>query len=138
MEKRQVRTGSRKRRDPHAREGAGPEHGQARARRENRVAERVQNHKPESTAAERTDDPDKRLQRRHAEAGVCRILRAMRRRARLSQSAVAVRLRRPTSFFGKYENGYRRLDVIEFLEVAEAIGFNPSEFVRAVEEQRHA
>lgn len=56
-------------------------------------------------------------------------LRDMRIRARLSQTALAVRLRRPTSFVGKYENGYRKLDVIEFLVVADAIGFDPGTFL---------
>ena len=42
-------------------------------------------------------------------------LRRMRRQAGLTQAAVAARLRRPTSFVGKYENGYHRLDVLEFL-----------------------
>ena len=59
-------------------------------------------------------------------------LRAARRRRRLSQAAVAARLRRPTSFVGKYENGRRSLDVIEFLEVAEAIGFDPGDFLHTL------
>ena len=59
-------------------------------------------------------------------------LRAARRRRQLSQAAVAARLRRPTSFVGKYENGQRSLDVIEFLEVAEAIGFDPGDFLHTL------
>ena len=62
-------------------------------------------------------------------------LRRMRRRAGLTQAAVAARLRRPTSFVGKYENGYRRLDVIEFLDVAAAIGFDPAGFLATVLER---
>ena len=62
-------------------------------------------------------------------------LRAARRRAQLSQAAVAARLRRPTSFVGKYENGQRSLDVIEFLDVAEAIGFNPGDFLHTLRKQ---
>ena len=61
-------------------------------------------------------------------------LRRMRRRAGLTQAGVAARLRRPTSFVGKYENGYRQLDVIEFLKVAEAIGFDPGQFLTTVVE----
>lgn len=61
-------------------------------------------------------------------------LRHMRRRAGLTQAAVAARLRRPTSFVGKYENGYRRLDVIEFLKVAAALGFDPARFLTVVAE----
>ena len=47
----------------------------------------------------------------------------------LTQAHVAARLDRPQSFIAKYEGGERRLDVIEFMEVAEAIGFDPGEFV---------
>ena len=59
-------------------------------------------------------------------------LRRMRRQAGLTQAAVAARLHRPTSFVGKYENGYRQLDVIEFLEVAAAIGFDPAGFLTSI------
>ena len=66
-------------------------------------------------------------------------LRRMRRQAGLTQATVAARLRRPASFVGKYENGYRRLDVIEFLEVAAAIGFDPGRFLAMVlEHDRNA
>ncbi len=63
-----------------------------------------------------------------------RQLRALlverRKAAGLSQEALAERLGRPQSFVSKYETGERRLDVIEFLEVAEAIGFSPSELLQ--------
>ena len=42
--------------------------------------------------------------------------------ASLTQAGLAERLSRPQSFVSKYERGERRLDVIEFLEVAKAIG----------------
>jgi transcriptional regulator with XRE-family HTH domain len=47
----------------------------------------------------------------------------------LSQEEVARRLRRPQSFVSKYENGERRLDIIELIEVAEAIGFDVRDLV---------
>ncbi len=50
--------------------------------------------------------------------------------ANLRQQDVAARLARPQSFVAKYENGERRLDVVEFIEVAEAIGFDPADFIR--------
>ena len=50
--------------------------------------------------------------------------------ANLKQQDVAARLDRPQSFVAKYENGERRLDVVEFIEVAEAIGFDPADFIR--------
>ena len=50
--------------------------------------------------------------------------------ANLKQQDVAARLHRPQSFVAKYESGERRLDVVEFIEVAEAIGFDPADFIR--------
>lgn len=39
----------------------------------------------------------------------------------LTQTELAERLQRPQSFVSKFESGERRLDVIEFLEVCEAL-----------------
>ena len=50
--------------------------------------------------------------------------------ANLRQQDVAARLDWPQSFVAKYESGERRLDVVEFIEVAEAIGFDPADFIR--------
>ncbi len=40
---------------------------------------------------------------------------AERKQAGLTQQAVATGLNRPQSFVSKYENGERRLDVVEYL-----------------------
>jgi len=48
-----------------------------------------------------------------------------RKTAGLTQMQLAERLSRPQSFVSKYERGERRLDVVEFLEVARAIGIDP-------------
>lgn len=45
--------------------------------------------------------------------------------AKLTQVELADRLQRPQSFVSKYERAERRIDVIEFLEIADAIGINP-------------
>ena len=58
-----------------------------------------------------------------------RRLRQKRIGAELTQAALAAQLGRPQSFVAKYENGERRLDVLEFIEIADAIGFDPGEFV---------
>ncbi len=42
--------------------------------------------------------------------------------AGLNQVELAARLSRPQSYVSKYESGERRLDVVEFIEAAEAIG----------------
>jgi transcriptional regulator with XRE-family HTH domain len=39
----------------------------------------------------------------------------------LSQMALAERLGRPQTFVSKYERGERRLDLVEFLEIAETL-----------------
>ena len=51
-------------------------------------------------------------------------LRAARKVARISQEALAAKLGRRQQFVSKYESGERRLDVIEFLDVAKALGLN--------------
>jgi transcriptional regulator with XRE-family HTH domain len=53
-----------------------------------------------------------------------------RQTASLTQVQLAALLDRPQSFVSKYERGERRLDVIEFLEVAAALGVDPLAFIR--------
>ena len=57
------------------------------------------------------------------------LLIARRRTAGLTQEALAKRLGRPQSFVAKIENGERRVDVVEFLELATAVGFAADEFI---------
>lgn len=63
------------------------------------------------------------------------LLIKARQDAGITQEEVADRLNRPQSFVSKYENAERRVDVIEFLDIAQAIGFDPVDFVRKI--QRH-
>jgi transcriptional regulator with XRE-family HTH domain len=58
------------------------------------------------------------------------LLKEERGEAGLTQAELAKKLRRPQSYVSKYERGERRIDVIEFLEIAQAIGFDPGEFLR--------
>jgi transcriptional regulator with XRE-family HTH domain len=44
-----------------------------------------------------------------------------RKKAGLSQDALADRLKRPQSYVSKFERGERRLDVVEFFEVMDAL-----------------
>jgi transcriptional regulator with XRE-family HTH domain len=60
------------------------------------------------------------------------LLIAARKKAGLTQAEVGERLGRPQSFVAKYEGGERRLDVVEFIEVARAVGLDPGRAVRAV------
>ncbi|MBE0626428.1 MAG: helix-turn-helix transcriptional regulator [Burkholderiales bacterium] len=59
-------------------------------------------------------------------------IKAARKDAGMTQEALARRLKRPQSFVSKYESGERRLDVIEFMHIAEAIGVNASDFVESI------
>jgi ribosome-binding protein aMBF1 (putative translation factor) len=54
------------------------------------------------------------------------LLKEERKNADLTQAQLAKKLRRPQSYVSKYERGDRRLDVIEFLEIARIIGFDPA------------
>lgn len=58
------------------------------------------------------------------------LLRGERKKAGMTQARLAKKLRRPQSYVSKYERGDRRLDVVEFLEVARAVGFDPNEFLK--------
>jgi len=48
----------------------------------------------------------------------------------MTQAEVASKLKQPQSYVSKYERGERRLDVIEFFEVAKVIGCDPLELLR--------
>jgi transcriptional regulator with XRE-family HTH domain len=63
---------------------------------------------------------------------LCAFLKAERRAAGLTQTVVAQRLGKPPSYAAKYEGGERRLDLLEYLEVAAAIGFDPCEVIRSL------
>jgi transcriptional regulator with XRE-family HTH domain len=53
------------------------------------------------------------------------ILVAARKAAGIRQHALAKKLGRPQSFIAKYEGGERRIDVVEFVEIARALGADP-------------
>lgn len=61
------------------------------------------------------------------------LLRKERKKAGLTQAMLAKKLRRPQSYVSKYERGDRRLDVIEFLEIARAMKFDPGEFLQRLD-----
>jgi transcriptional regulator with XRE-family HTH domain len=52
-------------------------------------------------------------------------LAAVRTRARVTQRELAARLEKPQSFVSAYESGQRRLDLLEFLRVVEALNADP-------------
>ena len=54
------------------------------------------------------------------------LLIEARKKAQLTQVVLAERVGRPQSFVAKYENGERRLDVVEFIELVEAMDGKPA------------
>jgi len=62
----------------------------------------------------------------------CELLKARRKAADLTQTVLAKRLGKPPSYVAKYEGGDGRLDVLEFLDVAAAIGFDPCRLLRTL------
>ncbi len=63
------------------------------------------------------------------------LLREERRAAGLTQQQVATRLGKPQSYVAKYEGGERRLDVVEFFAVMEALGADPAGVIARLAEE---
>jgi transcriptional regulator with XRE-family HTH domain len=60
------------------------------------------------------------------------LLLETRKRAGLTQWEVADRLKKPQSFVAKYEGGERRIDVVEFLVIARALGADPVRLLKTL------
>lgn len=58
------------------------------------------------------------------------FIASVRKAAEITQVELAERLGKPQSFVSKVERGERRLDVIEFCELAKALGHDPAELLR--------
>jgi DNA-binding XRE family transcriptional regulator len=61
------------------------------------------------------------------------LLVETRRKAGLTQQQVADTLKTHQSYIAKVENGERRIDVVEFMELATALGAVPSKLVKNLE-----
>lgn len=59
-------------------------------------------------------------------------LKQARLDAGLTQTELAVRLERPQSFVAKYENGERKVEVVEFVQIVRAIGCDGHDIIDAV------
>jgi len=67
-----------------------------------------------------------------------RVLLADARRSQgITQVELARRLGKPQSFVSKYERGERRLDVVEFLDIAQAMNIEALGFLRDFQQQSH-
>lgn len=63
----------------------------------------------------------------HAELRV--FVATKRKEAGLSQAKVAIGLRRPQSYVAHVELGQRRVGVVELMELAAVIGFDPADAI---------
>jgi transcriptional regulator with XRE-family HTH domain len=61
------------------------------------------------------------------------VIIAARHESGLSQKAIAEALGKPPSLIAKIELGERRLDLVEFIAIARAVGVMPSELFERVE-----
>ena len=57
------------------------------------------------------------------------LLIQARAKAGLTQQALADKLGKPQSFVAKYEVGERRIDVIEFMRICDAIGVDATNII---------
>lgn len=51
----------------------------------------------------------------------------------LTQAELAEALGKPQSFVAKYENGERRIDVVEFVDIAAALGIPTADLLARIE-----
>lgn len=65
-----------------------------------------------------------------------RRLREVREDLGITQLDLAQRLAKPQSFVSKFETGERRLDVIEYLAVCEALAVDAVELLRSLRDAR--
>ena len=59
-------------------------------------------------------------------------IRAARVECGLSQRELARRLQKPPSFVNKIEKLERRLDILEFITIADAIGIDPCRLLKTI------
>ncbi len=57
------------------------------------------------------------------------LLAESRRAKGITQAQLAKKLDKPQSYVSKFESGERRLDVIEFILIAECLGLSPNTLI---------
>jgi transcriptional regulator with XRE-family HTH domain len=55
-----------------------------------------------------------------------------------TQLELAKRLSHPQSFVSKFERGERRIDIIEFLDIAEALSIDPYKFLAKLQRPKRS
>jgi transcriptional regulator with XRE-family HTH domain len=67
---------------------------------------------------------------------VRRFLKRRRQEAELSQAELAARMGRPQSFVSDTETGQHRVTVVDFMEFADALGFDVRSAIRRLYETK--
>jgi len=60
------------------------------------------------------------------------LLIEARKNKQITQAELANVLGKPQSFVAKYENGERRIDVIEFIDITSALDISGAEIIKAI------
>ena len=63
------------------------------------------------------------------------LLRELRQEAELRQQDVADQIEEPQSFVSKYEQGERRLDILELREICQVLGVSLADFAVLLDER---
>ena len=63
---------------------------------------------------------------------VGRVLAQARIEKDISQEELAIRLSKPQSFISSYENGQRRIDVLELIRISRELRINPVEIFKRI------
>lgn len=62
----------------------------------------------------------------------CQLMTESRERQQITQAELAKRLGKPQSFVSKYESGERRLDLLEFISVCDALGVEATKLFKSI------
>ncbi len=62
-----------------------------------------------------------------------KLLLQGRKKAGMTQVQLAAQLKKPQSFVCKFEKGERRLDIIEFLEIARILNIDAGEIIQRLQ-----
>ena len=73
------------------------------------------------------------MTQRHMYESLQKALVEARQSKGLTQTEIATRLGKPQSFVSKYESGERRLDVVEFLKVCQALSVKPNSILNKID-----
>lgn len=66
---------------------------------------------------------------------LCQLLTEVRKECELTQSQLAENLQKPQSYVSKYEQGERRLDLVELTIILDQLGISLDDFVKRYQKE---